>query len=175
VRRARKSPAGPQPSLTTAGNPNFRLAFPRHISTSQLAGRTFTTCWKGWLSCNDRMSRRAFSLCFVAASMLPAIAFSQSFLSQYKGLPYYITTAAIRAAHKKYRDEYCVLTTTLGRALSSANHYFVQSSTFRCLIRLNATSLDMRVSPIERAWAAIIMSMLPKSCPRRSSPTRRSP
>ena len=35
------------------------------------------------------MSRRAFSLCFVAASMLPAIAFSQSFLSQYKGLPYH--------------------------------------------------------------------------------------
>src|SRR5260370_17063127 len=36
-----------------------------------------------------RMSRRAFSLCFVAALMLPAIAFSQSFLSQYKGLPYH--------------------------------------------------------------------------------------
>ena len=35
------------------------------------------------------MSRRAFTLCFVAASMLPAIAFSQSFLSQYKGLPYH--------------------------------------------------------------------------------------
>ena len=35
------------------------------------------------------MSRRAFSLCFVAASMLPAVAFSQSFLSQYKGLPYH--------------------------------------------------------------------------------------
>ncbi len=35
------------------------------------------------------MTRRAFSLCFVAASMLPAIAFSQSFLSQYKGLPYH--------------------------------------------------------------------------------------
>src|SRR6202166_2962444 len=35
------------------------------------------------------MSRRAFFLCFVAASMLPAIAFSQSFLSQYKGLPYH--------------------------------------------------------------------------------------
>src|SRR5713226_1041477 len=35
------------------------------------------------------MSRRAFSLCFVAASMLPAIAFSQSFLSQYTGLPYH--------------------------------------------------------------------------------------
>jgi hypothetical protein len=35
------------------------------------------------------MSRRAVSLCFVAASMLPAIAFSQSFLSQYKGLPYH--------------------------------------------------------------------------------------
>jgi hypothetical protein len=54
-------------------------------------------------------------------------------------------------------------------------HYFVQSSTFRCLIRLNAASLDMRVSPSERAWAAIIMSMLPKSFPRRSSPARRSP
>ena len=35
------------------------------------------------------MSRRAFPLCFVAASMLPAIAFSQSFVSQYKGLPYH--------------------------------------------------------------------------------------
>src|SRR5258707_14625440 len=35
------------------------------------------------------MSRRAFSLCFVAVSMLPAITFSQSFLSQYKGLPYH--------------------------------------------------------------------------------------
>ena len=35
------------------------------------------------------MSRRAFSLCFVAASMLPALAFSQSFLRQYKGLPYH--------------------------------------------------------------------------------------
>src|SRR5260370_8300548 len=35
------------------------------------------------------MSRRAVSLCFVAASMLPAIAFSQSFLSQYKRLPYH--------------------------------------------------------------------------------------
>jgi len=37
------------------------------------------------------MSRRAFPLCLVAASMLPAIAFSQSFLSQYKGLPYHDT------------------------------------------------------------------------------------
>jgi hypothetical protein len=35
------------------------------------------------------MSRRAFSLCFVAASMVLAIAFSQSFLSQYKALPYH--------------------------------------------------------------------------------------
>src|SRR3984893_18534072 len=35
------------------------------------------------------MNRRAFSLCFAALSMLPAIAFSQSFLSQYKGLPYH--------------------------------------------------------------------------------------
>src|SRR6202047_4930402 len=35
------------------------------------------------------MSRRGVSLCFVAASILPAIAFSQSFLSQYKGLPYH--------------------------------------------------------------------------------------
>jgi hypothetical protein len=64
---------------------------------------------------------------------------------------------------------------TVGRVLSSANHYFVQSSTFRCLIRLNATSLDMRVSPSERAWAAIIMSMLPSSRPTRSSPARSSP
>ena len=35
------------------------------------------------------MSRRAFFLCLVAVSMLPVIAFSQSFLSQYKGLPYH--------------------------------------------------------------------------------------
>ena len=40
------------------------------------------------------MSRRTFSLsfvvaCFVAVLMLPAIASSQSFLSQYKGLPYH--------------------------------------------------------------------------------------
>src|SRR6202030_15882 len=35
------------------------------------------------------MNRRAVSLCFVAASVLPAIAFSQSFLSQYIGLPYH--------------------------------------------------------------------------------------
>ena len=35
------------------------------------------------------MSRRAFSLFFVVASMRPAIAFSQSFLSQYRGLPYH--------------------------------------------------------------------------------------
>jgi hypothetical protein len=34
------------------------------------------------------MSRRVFSLCFAIAAMLPAISFSQSFLSQYKGLPY---------------------------------------------------------------------------------------
>src|SRR5260370_19454043 len=63
----------------------------------------------------------------------------------------------------------------LGERSLQPNHYFVQSSTFSCLIRLNATSLDMRVSPSERAWAAIIMSMLPKSCPRRSSPARSSP
>ena len=37
------------------------------------------------------MIRRVFSLCFVVTSMLPAIAFSQSFLSQYKGLPYHDT------------------------------------------------------------------------------------
>src|SRR6201993_4061191 len=35
------------------------------------------------------MSRRAFSLCFVAAAILPATAFSQSFLNQYKGVPYH--------------------------------------------------------------------------------------
>jgi hypothetical protein len=63
----------------------------------------------------------------------------------------------------------------LGERSLQPNHYFVQSSTFSCLIRLNATSLDMRVSPSERAWAAIIMSMLPKSWPRRSSPARNSP
>jgi hypothetical protein len=41
------------------------------------------------------MSRRAFSLCFVTASMRKAVAFSQSFLSQYKAC--LITAAAIRA------------------------------------------------------------------------------
>ena len=35
------------------------------------------------------MSRRVVYVFFSAASMLPAIAFSQSFLSQYKGLPYH--------------------------------------------------------------------------------------
>src|SRR6266436_3431016 len=35
------------------------------------------------------MSRRVFSLCVIAASILPTTAFSQSFLSQYKGLPYH--------------------------------------------------------------------------------------
>src|SRR5260370_42109027 len=35
------------------------------------------------------MSRRVFSLCFIAASILPATAFSQSYLSRYKGLPYH--------------------------------------------------------------------------------------
>ena len=34
------------------------------------------------------MSQRAFSLCFIAASILSSTMFSQSFLSQYKGLPY---------------------------------------------------------------------------------------
>src|SRR6202142_670165 len=38
-----------------------------------------------------RMNRTAVSFCFSAASMLPAIALSQSFLSQYKGLPYHDT------------------------------------------------------------------------------------
>jgi hypothetical protein len=37
------------------------------------------------------MSRRVFSFCFVAAFMSPTIAFSQSFLSQYQGLPYHDT------------------------------------------------------------------------------------
>src|SRR5580692_6929445 len=35
------------------------------------------------------MSRRVFSLCFVAVLMLPATALSQSSLSPYKGLPYH--------------------------------------------------------------------------------------
>ena len=34
------------------------------------------------------MSPRAFFVCFMAALMLPACAYSQSFLGQYKGLPY---------------------------------------------------------------------------------------
>jgi len=37
------------------------------------------------------MSRRVSSLCFIAASLLPTTAFSQSFLSQYKGVPYHDT------------------------------------------------------------------------------------
>jgi hypothetical protein len=35
------------------------------------------------------MSRIVFLLCFVGASMLATTAFPQSFLSQYKGLPYH--------------------------------------------------------------------------------------
>ena len=35
------------------------------------------------------MKRRGFFVCFAATLMWPAIAFSQSFLSQYKGLPYH--------------------------------------------------------------------------------------
>jgi hypothetical protein len=35
------------------------------------------------------MSRKVLSLWFIAASILPATAFSQSFLSQYKGVPYH--------------------------------------------------------------------------------------
>src|ERR1039458_3213159 len=38
------------------------------------------------------MSRRVFAFCFVAVMMSPTIAFSQSFLSQYKGLPYHDTS-----------------------------------------------------------------------------------
>lgn len=34
------------------------------------------------------MSRRVMTLCFIAASMLAAVALSQSFISQYKGTPY---------------------------------------------------------------------------------------
>ena len=37
------------------------------------------------------MNWRMFSLCFIAASLLTATAFSQSFLSQYKGSPYHDT------------------------------------------------------------------------------------
>jgi hypothetical protein len=37
------------------------------------------------------MSRRVFSFCFVAAWMSSTIAFSQSFVSQYKGSPYHDT------------------------------------------------------------------------------------
>jgi hypothetical protein len=35
------------------------------------------------------MSQRVFSVCLIAISIIPATAFSQSFLSQYKGLPYH--------------------------------------------------------------------------------------
>jgi hypothetical protein len=38
-----------------------------------------------------RMSRRVFFVCFAATWMWPAIAFSQSFLSHYQGLPYHDT------------------------------------------------------------------------------------
>jgi hypothetical protein len=37
------------------------------------------------------MSRRVFSLCFIAESMLSTTAFCQSFVSQYKGSPYHDT------------------------------------------------------------------------------------
>jgi hypothetical protein len=37
------------------------------------------------------MSRRVFSLCFIAGSMLSTTAFCQSFVSQYKGSPYHDT------------------------------------------------------------------------------------
>src|SRR5260370_30747369 len=37
------------------------------------------------------MNSRLLSVCFMVASILPTIAFSQSFLSQYKGLPYHDT------------------------------------------------------------------------------------
>src|ERR1700746_1655316 len=35
------------------------------------------------------MNRRMLSFCFMAALVLPTAAFSQSFLNQYKGLPYH--------------------------------------------------------------------------------------
>jgi len=35
------------------------------------------------------MSRRVFSLCLIAASILPPTAFAQSFLNEYKGSPYH--------------------------------------------------------------------------------------
>jgi hypothetical protein len=38
-----------------------------------------------------RMCRRVFFFCFVAALLSPTMAFSQSFLSQYKGLPFHDT------------------------------------------------------------------------------------
>jgi hypothetical protein len=41
------------------------------------------------------MNRRVFSFCFVVALMSPTIAFSQSFLSQYKGLPYHDTRYSV--------------------------------------------------------------------------------
>ena len=58
------------------------------------------------------MSRRVFSFCFVAALMSPTIAFSQSFLSQYNIKACLITTPAIVAVHKKYRERSCALTMT---------------------------------------------------------------
>jgi hypothetical protein len=54
------------------------------------------------------MSRIVFLLCFVGASMLATTAFPQSFLSQYKGLPYHDSSYQ----DKKYQDEYCWLTMT---------------------------------------------------------------
>jgi hypothetical protein len=54
------------------------------------------------------MRRKHLSICIIAASILPANAFSQSFLSQYKGLPYH--DSAIRRNHRKFRDESCAPT-----------------------------------------------------------------
>ena len=45
------------------------------------------------------MRRKHLSICIIAASILPANAFSQSFLSQYKGLPYH--DSAIRRNHNE--------------------------------------------------------------------------
>ena len=56
------------------------------------------------------MNPRVFSVCFMAASILPTTAFSQSFLSQYKGLPYH--DSRYQGGAQKYRERSCALTMT---------------------------------------------------------------
>jgi hypothetical protein len=54
------------------------------------------------------MSRRVFSACFRAASMLSTTAFPPSLSSQYKGLPYHDNRYS--GGPQKYQGRYCALT-----------------------------------------------------------------